>query len=143
MTKMKWPNRGGGIGWDYPRGPFGTQGKPGGKKKSSRKRRLTSKSRNQAGLSAKLSNPAGKQNPAAVGHPMSRRPPLPFVIGETYADRVGEYKVISVEGKKMVFEYTNGRRCKGHTKPKALIYRNILLEEKFPHLIRPKKPLKP
>ena len=84
----------------------------------------------------------GKQNPSDVGHPISQRPPLPFVIGETYADRVGEYKVISVEGNKMVFEYTDGRRCNGQTETKALIYRNILLEEKFSHVIQRKKRLK-
>lgn len=63
---------------------------------------------------------------------MSQHSGLPFVVGNIYADRLGEYKVISVEGNRIVFEYTGGRRLEGDAKQKALIYRNILLEQKAP-----------
>lgn len=57
---------------------------------------------------------------------------LPFIIGDTYADRIGEYKVVSLEGNRIVFEYGDGRRLEGDAKQKALIYGNILLEKKKP-----------
>ena len=63
---------------------------------------------------------------------------LPFVVGDTYADRVGEYTVISLEGNRIVYQYNDGdgQRLEGDATQKALIYKNILLEKKSP--VRPK-----
>ena len=55
--------------------------------------------------------------------------PPPFVVGETYADRVGDYRVVSLEGNQVIVEYADGRRSAGGVEQKALIYRNILLEQ--------------
>lgn len=65
-----------------------------------------------------------------------------FVVGEIYADRLGEYKVISLNGNRIVFEYTDGRRSEGDAKQKALIYQNILLEKKRPLQITPRTSLR-
>lgn len=59
---------------------------------------------------------------------MSSQPRYQFVIGETYADRLGEYKVISLNDSRMVIEYADGTRKEATTKTKAEIYRNIQLE---------------
>jgi hypothetical protein len=55
-------------------------------------------------------------------------PPLPFIVGETYVDRLGEFKVVAIEGKQVVIEYADGQRTASNIEQKALIYRNILLE---------------
>lgn len=52
-----------------------------------------------------------------------------FVIGETYADRLGAYKVVSLDGDRMVIEYADGTRKQATTKIKAEIYSNIQLEK--------------
>lgn len=56
-------------------------------------------------------------------------PQRPFAVGEIYADRVGAYKVISMDGGRLIFEYVDGVRGEGDIGRKALIYRNILLEQ--------------
>jgi hypothetical protein len=56
--------------------------------------------------------------------------PPPFILGETYADRVGDYRVVSLETNRVIVEYADGRRSEGGVEQKALIYRNILLEQK-------------
>jgi len=61
-----------------------------------------------------------------------------FVIGENYADRLGEFRVISLEGNRVVFEYADGRRSEGDAKQKELIYKNILLEKRSPRPIQPR-----
>jgi len=65
--------------------------------------------------------------------------PPPFIVGETYSDRLGDYRVISLEGNRLVFEYTDGRRSEGTIEQKALIYRNILLEKNSPQPVRPNR----
>jgi hypothetical protein len=64
-----------------------------------------------------------------------------FVVGENYADRLGEYRVISLEGNRVFFEYADGRRSDGDAKRKELIYRNILLEKRSPRPIQPRNPV--
>jgi hypothetical protein len=64
-----------------------------------------------------------------------------FVIGENYADRLGRYRVISLEDNRIVFEYTDGRRSEGDAKQKELIYKNILLEKRSPRPIQPRNSL--
>jgi hypothetical protein len=54
-----------------------------------------------------------------------------FIVGETYADRLGEYKVISLIGSCMVIEYTDGTRKEAATNTKAEIYSNIQLEKNY------------
>jgi hypothetical protein len=70
---------------------------------------------------------------------MSHISSLPFVVGATYADRIGEYKVISVENTRIVFEYADGQRCEGDAEQKARIYRNIQLESKSPTPAQPRR----
>lgn len=65
------------------------------------------------------------------------RQPPPFIVGETYVDRVGEYKVISQQGNRLNFEYTDGNRAEGSVEQKALIHRNILLEKSSPRAVTP------
>jgi len=49
-----------------------------------------------------------------------------FVVGETYQDRNGPYKVISIEGNRLVYEYANGIQLKGDAETKWRIHCNIL-----------------
>ena len=51
-----------------------------------------------------------------------------FVIGETYKDRARSYKVISLEGKQVVFEYADGTLGSGDIEIRARIHQNILAE---------------
>jgi hypothetical protein len=60
---------------------------------------------------------------------MLPQPRCPFVIGEIYTDRLGEYKVVSLNGDRMVIEYADGTRKEATTKVKADIYSNIQLEK--------------
>jgi hypothetical protein len=55
----------------------------------------------------------------------------PFVVGGNYCDRLGEYRVISLDGNRMVFEYSDGVRRDGEIERKALIYENILRERRL------------
>jgi hypothetical protein len=67
--------------------------------------------------------------------PMPPELPPPFIVGETYSDRLGDYRVISLEGNRLVLEYADGRRSEGTVEQKALIYRNILREQNNPRPI--------
>jgi hypothetical protein len=60
-----------------------------------------------------------------------------FRIGETYQDRLGKYKVTSIEGNLLVYEYADGIQHKGDTETKWRIHRNILSEQSPPHIVRP------
>lgn len=51
-----------------------------------------------------------------------------FVIGATYEDRARSYKVISLEGKQVVFEYADGTLGSGDIEIRARIHQNILAE---------------
>jgi hypothetical protein len=64
------------------------------------------------------------------------------VIGEIYADRLGEYRVISLGDNRIVFEYTDGRLSEGDARQKELIYKNILLEKRSPRPIQPRNSLR-
>jgi hypothetical protein len=61
--------------------------------------------------------------------------PPPFIVGETYSDRLGDYRVISLGGNRLVLEYADGRRSEGTVEQKALIYRNILRDQNNPRPI--------
>jgi hypothetical protein len=64
-----------------------------------------------------------------------------FVVDGNYADRLGEYRVISLEGNLVFFEYADGRRSEGDAKQKELIYKNILLEKRSRRPIQPRNPV--
>ena len=49
-----------------------------------------------------------------------------FIVGETYADHIGEYRVISLNGSRVVYEYKDGVRKEGTTEIKVRIYKNLL-----------------
>ena len=55
-----------------------------------------------------------------------------FVVGDTYQDRRGTYKVISVEGNCLIYDYGDGVPQKGDAERKWEIHRNILLAEQRP-----------
>jgi hypothetical protein len=57
----------------------------------------------------------------------------PFIIGEMYADRRGEYIVVEIEGRQITIQYANGTRAVGDIEIKARIYGNILAEQRFLH----------
>ena len=52
-----------------------------------------------------------------------------FVIGETYRDRVAAYKVVSVEGNRLVYDYGDGTQHEGDADIKWRIHRNMLSEQ--------------
>src|SRR5947208_1224225 len=52
-----------------------------------------------------------------------------FTVGETYWDRRDAYKVISIEGDRLVYEYSNGLRKEDSAEAKWRIHCNILLEQ--------------
>src|SRR5688500_9030507 len=59
---------------------------------------------------------------------MTHELPPPFVAGETYLDREGEYVVISVAGERVTFQRTDGRLLEDDSRRKARIHRNMLAE---------------
>ena len=59
---------------------------------------------------------------------MNPKLPPPFIVGETYMDRDGDYTVISIEGDRLICERPNGVRCEGDAILKARIHQNILSE---------------
>lgn len=60
----------------------------------------------------------------------------PFIIGEMYADRRGEYTVVGIEGRRITIQYRDGTRVEGDIEIKARIYGNILAEQKSLHPIQ-------
>jgi hypothetical protein len=60
----------------------------------------------------------------------------PFVVGGTYADRRGEYTVISLEGNRVELEYKDGTRSVGDIGIKVRIHQNILLEQNARHPVQ-------
>jgi hypothetical protein len=59
--------------------------------------------------------------------------PPPFVVGQVYEDEKGEYRVLSVEGTRMTFEYLQGAR--GHSDNialKASIHNRRIRERQYP-----------
>jgi hypothetical protein len=67
--------------------------------------------------------------------------PLPFVVGGSYADRNGKYRVISLTAEKMEIEYEDGRRATGSVGTRTEIYRNILREQNIHRPLRQRRPL--
>lgn len=52
----------------------------------------------------------------------------PFIVGETYLDRDGEYKVIAVAGDKLTIERADGSRAVQDVALKARIHRGVLAD---------------
>ena len=52
--------------------------------------------------------------------------PAPFVVGERYLDRNGEYVVVAVSGSQVTVEHADGRRSVGDVVIKARIHRGVL-----------------
>jgi len=65
---------------------------------------------------------------SADGSNLMKNPPPPFVVGETYLDREGEYVVISIAGNDITYERTDGRQLHADAELKARIHRNMQLE---------------
>lgn len=63
---------------------------------------------------------------------MKKPLPPPFLPGEVYEDRVGQYRIISVEGARVIFERDDGTRGDGDISGKARIYRNMQSEKEGP-----------
>jgi hypothetical protein len=63
-----------------------------------------------------------------------------FVVGETYADRKGEYRVISLQGKRVEVEYKDGTRIIGNVEIKARIRQNMLSEQNAFHPVQAPTP---
>lgn len=59
-----------------------------------------------------------------------------FVVGETYQDRVGTYKVVSIEGDSLVYDYADGIRHESNAEAKWRIHRNMLSEQSNLHSVR-------
>lgn len=60
-----------------------------------------------------------------------------FVIGETYLDRAGTYRVISIDGDRLVYEYADGIPHEGSAERKWCIHRSIVSEQSAPHTACP------
>jgi hypothetical protein len=73
---------------------------------------------------------------------MTNRPNPSFTIGETYQDREGMYKVISVEGNQLIYDYGDGIQHRGNTEIKWRIHHNMLSEKNPPQPTRPSQPLR-
>ncbi len=56
-----------------------------------------------------------------------------FEMGKTYLDHVGTYKVVSIDGSRLVFATADGIEHEGDAEIKWRIYRNILSGESAPH----------
>src|ERR1700676_2971410 len=56
-----------------------------------------------------------------------------FKIGETYQDVRGNYKVISIEGSQLVYDYGDGIQHKGDAQTKWRIHRNLVSEQNPSH----------
>ena len=54
--------------------------------------------------------------------------PPPFLIGQTYCDRQGEYTVIAAHEDRLTIERADGRRTVENAALKARIHRNVVAE---------------
>ena len=59
--------------------------------------------------------------------------PNPFIVGERYLDRKGEYTVTRLEGGKVAYRYDDGTEKISDVELKSRIYLNILTEQKSVH----------
>lgn len=55
-----------------------------------------------------------------------------FVVGDSYQDARGTYKVVSIEGNLLVYEYADGIQRTGDAEIKWRIHRNIFSEQNAP-----------
>lgn len=60
---------------------------------------------------------------------MTQELPPPFVVGDTYLDRDGEYVVIAATGDRVTFQREDGRQFEADAAVKARIHRNLLAEQ--------------
>src|SRR3982750_1141874 len=58
--------------------------------------------------------------------------PPPFVVGQTYCDREGEYTVIATDENHVTIEWADGRRVTADATLKARIHRNMAAERDAP-----------
>lgn len=56
--------------------------------------------------------------------------PPPFLVGETYLDREGEYVVLAVAGKRLTLQRPDGPVVEADTALKARIHRNMVAESR-------------
>jgi hypothetical protein len=54
--------------------------------------------------------------------------PPPFIVGQKYYDRDGEYRVTAIDENRLTIERSDGRRTIGDAALKARIHRNVLME---------------
>jgi len=54
--------------------------------------------------------------------------PPPFVIGQSYWDRLGQYTVVDIDENNVTIKRTDGRQVVGDAAMKARIHRNIVTE---------------
>lgn len=54
----------------------------------------------------------------------------PFIVGETYRNRHGEYEVLELDGPRMVIRYLDGRQIETTVKLQARIWKHIQAEER-------------
>jgi hypothetical protein len=59
--------------------------------------------------------------------------PNPFIVGERYLDRKGEYTITRLEGGKVAYRYDDGTEKVSDVEVKARIYLSILAEQKSVH----------
>jgi hypothetical protein len=59
--------------------------------------------------------------------------PHPFIVGERYFDRVGEYTVLRIQAGTLWYRYDNGAEKSARVDVKARIYKNILAEQRSLH----------
>ena len=64
---------------------------------------------------------------------MANRQNHSFVVGETYRDRRGTYKVISVQENRLTYDYGDGIPLIGDAETKWQIHSNLLSEQNPPH----------
>jgi hypothetical protein len=60
----------------------------------------------------------------------------PFIVGETYFDRKGNFVVLSIEQSTMRFRYDDGTEQTADIAIKATIYRNMLAEQRDLHPVQ-------
>ena len=59
--------------------------------------------------------------------------PHPFIPGERYEDRRGEYTVLKIAGDVMTIQYADGSQRDDNVQIKSRTYRNILIEQRAQH----------
>lgn len=60
---------------------------------------------------------------------MATRSNHSFTVGETYQDRLGTYRVISIKEDSLVYEYADGTRKEHSAEAKWRIHQNIVSEQ--------------